>query len=85
MPIIAFKSRERNVPHLCSHKVLLVSSFQSDKTWEACTQQTEKPLPHNLCNFTSSLCACPANPLSVFLNIWFGMVQHQKQFGCRKG
>ena len=41
----------------------------------------EKPLPHKLCSFTSSLCACPASSASIMyiFNIWFGMIQHQKQ------
>jgi len=50
------------------------------------TANGEKPFPHNRCSFTSSLCACPASSIYrvYFFNIWFGMVQHQKEFGCRE-
>jgi len=46
-----------------------------------------KTLPHKLCSYTSSLCRCPGSSASIvyFFNIWFGTVQHQKQFGCREG
>jgi len=29
------------------------------------TAEREKPLPHNHCSFTSSLCACPASSASI--------------------
>jgi len=29
------------------------------------TANREKPLPHKLCSFTSSLCACPASSASM--------------------
>jgi len=29
------------------------------------TANREKPLPHKLCSFTSSLCACPASSASI--------------------
>ena len=45
--------------------MLLVSSLQSGKAWQARPQQTEKPFPHNLWNFMSSLCACPASSAST--------------------
>jgi len=35
------------------------------KAWKACTLQTEKPLPHNLCSFISSLYVCPASSAST--------------------
>jgi len=47
---------------------LLVSSLSySDKAWQAHThtQQTELPLPHNICGFTSNLCACPSSSASI--------------------
>jgi len=37
---------QRNVPHLCFRKALLVNSPQSGKVWQACTQQTEKSHSH---------------------------------------
>jgi len=30
-----------------------------------CTGNREKPLPHILCSFTSSLCTCPASSASI--------------------
>jgi len=47
-----------------------------------------KPLPHKICSFTSSFMdmVCLFSIYIVyFFNIWFGMVQHQKQLGCREG
>jgi len=82
------KLRVKKCTHLCFRKVLLVNAFQRDKAWQACAQQTEKS--HW---YTNS--AVPrqvyANALlvqhlySVFFNISFGMVQHQKQLVCREG
>jgi len=37
---------QRNVPHLCFRKALLVNSHQSGKVWQACTQQREKSHSH---------------------------------------
>jgi len=34
--------RVKNVPYLCFHKVLLVRSLQSGKSWHECAQPTEK-------------------------------------------
>jgi len=50
------------------------------------TANREKPLPHKLCSFTPSyLNALIVQHLySVFFNVWFGMVQHKKQLGCRE-
>jgi len=45
--------------------MLLVSSLLNGKAWQPCAQQTEKPLRHKLCSFTSSLCACPASSTST--------------------
>jgi len=60
--------------------VLLVSSLQSGKAWQACAQQTEKPpLPRNLRSFTSSLCACPASSeyteciFSTYGLVWYNI------------
>ena len=41
-PLWHSKLRVKNVPHLCFHEVLLVSSLLNSKTWQACSQQTEK-------------------------------------------
>jgi len=41
-PLWHSKLRVKNVPHLCFHEVLLVSSLLSSKAWQACSQQTEK-------------------------------------------
>jgi len=68
--------------------VLLVNSLQSGKAWQECEQQKEKSHSH-----TNSAVSRQAyvNALlvqhlySIFFNIWFGMVQHQKQLGCREG
>jgi len=87
---MAFKSEGKEMYHIFVFAELLVKSLQSGKVWQACIQQTEKPLPHKLCRFTSSLCSLRAllvqhlQYIVYFCNIWFGMVQHQKQFGCRK-
>ena len=68
--------------------MLLVNSLQSGKAWQECEQQKEKSHSH-----TNSAVSRQAyvNALlvqhlySIFFNIWFGMVQHQKQLGCREG
>jgi len=61
--------------------VLLVSSHLSRKVWQACAQQTEKPLLHKLCSFTSSLCACLASSASeeciYQYMIWYGPKSEQ--------
>jgi len=84
---MAFKIEGEEMYHIFVFAVLLASSLQSGKAWEACAQQTEKPIPHKLCSFMSSLCACLASSASIvyFVNIWFGVVQHQKQFGFKEG
>jgi len=66
--------------------VLLVSSLLSG--WASMpTANREKPLPHKLCDFTSSLCACCPSSASIecIFSIWFGMFQNQKKFRCREG
>jgi len=46
------------------------------KTWQACAQRTEKPLPYKLCSYTSSLCTCPASSRQVYAHalhiVWCG-------------
>ena len=37
----------------------------SGKAWQACAQQTEKPIPHKLSSFMSNLCACPTSSASI--------------------
>ena len=70
--------------------VLLVNSLQSGKVLQAYTQQTE--LSHSNTNSAVSrqvYVACTPCQFGIhvvyFFNMWFGMVQHQKQFGCREG
>jgi len=75
-------------PYLYFRKVLLVSSFHQSGAWQACAQQTKKNRSH-----TTSAVSCEVYvhaPLvqhlySAFFNVWFGIVQHQKQVGCREG
>jgi len=48
--------------------------------------RTANLLPFKLCNFTLRSYACPASSASVeCVFSTYGMVQHQKQFGCREG
>jgi len=42
------------------------------------TVNREKPLPHNLCSFTSSLCTCPASSASTVNSVFF---QHMVWYG----
>jgi len=52
------------------------------------TTNREKSLPHKLRRFASRLCSVHAllvqHLYSVFFQYMFGMIQHQKQFGCRE-
>jgi len=63
---------KRNIPLLCFHNVLLVNSLLSDKAWQACAQETEKPHPHKLHSFTWSLCASSASspPLECISSLY---------------
>jgi len=70
---------------------IVVGQFtQSGKAWQKCAQQPDKSLSNT--NSAVSLQvyvglhALPVQHLhSVFFGIWFGVVQHQKQPGCREG
>ena len=50
---------QRNVPHLCFRKVLLVSLLSGKTSMRRANR--EKPHTQELCSFMSSLCACPAS------------------------
>jgi len=52
-PLWQAKLGAKNVPHLCFHEVLLVSSLICSKAWQACSQQTEKNHSH-----TNSAVSC---------------------------
>jgi len=67
----------------------------SGKAWQAWAQQTGKSLPQPLQFHVKFMCMpcwfsiySPASSASIeciFFSIWFGMVQHQKEFGYREG
>jgi len=69
---------------------LLVNSLQSGKSWQECAQQTEKGDSHTNSAvsrhvYVDALLVQHLLYMEYFFNMWFGMVQHQKQLGCREG
>ena len=54
-----------NIAHLCFRSILGQFTLKWQSLARMRTANREKPPPHKLCRFTSSLCTCPASSASI--------------------